>query len=56
LRDLNVLSAKKKQTCVVYRSLLDSIPGLKLRGGKVKKDKKKKGGGGNPMLPPPHGK
>ena len=51
LRDLNVLSAKKKQTCVVYKSLLESIPGLKLRGGKIKKDKKGKGHGGGP--PPP---
>jgi hypothetical protein len=53
LRDLNVQSGKKKQTCVVYKSLLEHIPGLKVRGGKIKKDKKNKGSGGSPMLPPP---
>ena len=50
LRDLNVLSGKKKQTCVVYQSILDSVPGIRLRGGKVKKNKKKhKAPGGAPM-------
>lgn len=49
LRDLNVMSAKKKQTCVIYKSLLDSLPKMKVRGGKIKKDKKGKGNGGAPL-------
>lgn len=52
LRDLNVLSGKKKQSCIVYQSILESVPGLRLRGGKVKKNKKGKGAiGGAPMIP-----
>ena len=54
LRDLNVLSAKKKQTVVIFKSLLAYLPLMRVRGGKIKKDKKGKGTGGAPtMLPPP---